>query len=177
VNSPRQARAFGKHHNLRAFAALGLAHARPPFFAGENVPSAKDSSVRTLPALWSFRSSRDQALARIPLLNHSLNRRQQVVGEGKHLGRSFQRAPVRRTQQIPSKQRRASQAGRPPLGEGLGVGNRSEINAHCLSVNSRFGKRSRPMPLLLAVILRLWDMSDLLTSVPVTSTPQHTEPV
>jgi hypothetical protein len=139
VNSPGQARPFGEHHDFGAFAALRFTDARPPFFAGENVPSAKDSSVRSRPARWSFRKSRDQALAKAPLRNHSLNRRQQVAGEGKHFGRSFHLAPVRSTQQIPSKQRRASHAGRPPFGDGLGVGKRSAIIAHCLSVSSCWG--------------------------------------
>jgi hypothetical protein len=129
----------GEHHDLGAFAALGLAHAFAPFFAEENVPSANDSSRLTFPFRSSARTKRAQAFSQMPAWVHSLSRRQQVAGEGKYFGKSFHRAPVRRTHRIPSTHRRGSTRGRPPLEDGGLWGNRSAINCHCSFVSSYSG--------------------------------------
>jgi hypothetical protein len=71
----------------------------------------------------------------MPASVHSRNRRQHVEGEGKQLGRSFQRAPVRRIQRMPSAQARAGARGRPPCGDRGFSGNKSAIKDHCSSVS------------------------------------------
>jgi hypothetical protein len=55
-----------------------------------------------------------------PCRSHCCNRRQQVAGLGYRSGRSFHRAPVRKTQRIPSSVRRSSCQGRPRIGWRLG---------------------------------------------------------
>lgn len=144
VNAQRQSGGVAVHHNLGAFAALGLAHAFTPFFAEENVPSANVSSVFTSPRASRRRSKRDQACSQMPALVQSRNRRQQVLGDGKWRGKSFQRAPVRRIQRIPSTQSRAAAGGRPPCGDGVGAGNKSWIKNHCSSVSSVSGSVMDP---------------------------------
>jgi hypothetical protein len=161
VNAQRQAGRIAVHHNLGAFAALGLAHAFTPFFAGENVPSANVSSVFTSPRASSRRSKRDHACSQMPASVQSRNRRQQVLGDGKCRGKSFQRAPVRRIQRMPATQSRAAAGGRPPCGDGVGTGNRSLIKNHCSSVSSVLGSVVDPAGAE-APSSRHWNMSDLL---------------
>src|SRR5262245_55389121 len=102
VGRQRNADAINQQHDLGAFATLGLAYASPPFFAEDNAPSAIAWSWSMCSRRSSIRNSMAQACAQMPAVDHSSKRRQQVVGEGKHLGKSFQRAPVRNTQTIPS---------------------------------------------------------------------------
>jgi len=64
-----------------------------------------------------------------------MSRRRQVLYEGYSLGRSFQRAPLRSTQRIPSKQGRFA-TGERPTERLLGLGNSGSIMFHCASVNS-----------------------------------------
>lgn len=110
-----------------------------PFFAEENVPSAKASSWLTSPRRSSLRSSRVQAFSQRPSMVHSLCRRQQVEEEGKTLGKSFQRAPDRRIQRIPSKHAREDARGRPPYAETGRSGNKSAIRSHCSSLSCALG--------------------------------------
>jgi hypothetical protein len=131
----RQTTPVGEDHGLGPLASFGLAYALAPFFAEENVPSAIDSCQLILPCRSSFASSRDQAFFHVPASVHSWNRRQHVEGEGNCLGRSRQRAPVRRIQRIPSAHGRAGAGGRPPLGERGFSGNKSAISNHCSSVS------------------------------------------
>lgn len=139
LNAQWQTGRVAVHHNLGAFATLGLAHAFTPFFAEENVPSANVSSVFTCPHASSRRNNRDHACSQIPASVQSRSRRQHVLGEGKCRGKSFQRAPLRRIQRMPSTQSRAAAGGRPPCGDGVGTGNRSLIKNHCSSVSSVSG--------------------------------------
>lgn len=139
VRAPGQAIRGREHHDLAAFAALGLAHASAPFFAEQNVPSAMASLVSSAPSRSSRRSNRDQARSQAPLLVQSRKRRQQVLGEGNDAGRSFQRAPVCSTQQMPSKQARDGAGGRPPSGDASGSGKRSAISDHCSSLSLKLG--------------------------------------
>lgn len=135
----RQSRGVAEDHDLGPFSSFGLADAFPPFFAEANVPSAIIWS-RSIPPFRSIlRNSRDQAFSQAPLLVQVSNRRQHVLEEGKQRGRSFQRAPVRSTQQMPSKQSRDSTGGRPPSGERGDSGNRSAICNHCSSLSSKAG--------------------------------------
>ena len=125
-----------ENHDLGSLAAFCPADLFAPFFADENVPSAIDSSCLIEPCRSSVRKSRPHACSQIPASVHAFRRRQQVEGEGKRLGRSFQRAPVRRIQMIPSTQGLGGCAGRPPFGPTFGAGKNSEIRFHCSSVSS-----------------------------------------
>lgn len=137
--SQREAATVGEHHDLGSLAAFGLADQFAPFFAEENVPSANVSERSTWPCRSSFRSSRAHAFSQTPLRVHCWKRRQQVAAEGKPGGRSFQRAPLRSTHAMPSKQRRGSIAGRPTWPVRGMYGNKSAINRHWASVSSDLG--------------------------------------
>src|ERR1700678_4409188 len=106
VDAQRCTATVDEEHDLRPFPALGLADASPPFLAGENVPSAIVSSQRSAFNPSSLCRSRAHACWKIPDTGHSWSRRQQVAGEGKCVGKSFQRAPLINTQRIPSRQAR-----------------------------------------------------------------------
>jgi hypothetical protein len=145
VDASRETVSVGKNHDLGSLASLGLANLFTPFFAEANVPSAKDSSWSTSPLRSSKSTHRFQATCQIPDSVHCRCRRQQVEVEGKCLGRSFHRAPLRSIQRIPSMQPRDAAAGRPPLGP-IGVSaNRSDIKCHCSSVSSFLGSVVDPV--------------------------------
>src|SRR5271170_687774 len=128
-----------QEHDLRALATFGLADAKPPFLAGANVPSAIVSSQRSDFIPSSRCKSRDHARWKMPASVHSLSRRQQVAGEGKCVGKSFQRAPLINTQRIPSRQGRGGTGGRPPACVISRTGNRSSIKCHCSSLSCGLG--------------------------------------
>ena len=136
MSTERDSLAIDHHHPLRTFSAFGLADAAPPFFAGAKLPSAKVSSHCN----WDRSSSSDKNLrqmaSQIPCCSHCCNRRQQVVGEGYCLGKSFQRAPLRRIHAMPSKTSRLSLGLRPPLEDGLYLGSNGSIFFHCSSVTN-----------------------------------------
>jgi len=134
VCSKRSTRAIDQYHPLRALSPLCLADFGPPFFAGAKLPSMKHSShlIRSASAN-SARSAR-QSSSRVPSSSHFFRRRQQVAGLAYCFGSSLQGAPVQRTQSIPSKQRRSSTRGRPPLGFGFDRGRCLETASHCASV-------------------------------------------
>jgi hypothetical protein len=156
----RQSRGVAEDHDLGPFSSFGLANAFPPFFAEANVPSAIIWSRSIPPFRSSRRNSRDQAFSQAPLLVQASNRRQHVLEEGKQRGRSFQRAPVRSTQQMPSKQSRDSAGGRPPSGERGDSGNRSAICNHCSSLSSKAGSIVDPAGAKAAPLLRDRFISD-----------------
>jgi hypothetical protein len=139
VDTQRSAAGVDQEHDLRPFASLGLANARAPFLAGENVPSAIASSQRIDFNPSSWRKSRDQACWKMPASVHSLRRRQHVAGDGKCVGKSFQRAPLFNTQRIPSRQGRGGIGGRPPATVISRTGKRSSIKCHCSSVSCGLG--------------------------------------
>lgn len=161
MDSQWQAGGITVHHDLGAFATFGLAHAIAPFFAEENVPSANVSSVLSRPSASRQRSNWDQACSQIPASVQSRSRRQQVLGDGKHWGKSFQRAPVRSIHRMPSTQSRVAAGGRPPSGDDAGAGNTLSIKSHCSSVSSDWGSILDPAGAT-APLLRDRDMSDLL---------------
>jgi hypothetical protein len=68
-----------------------------------------------------------------------LRRRQHVAGDGKYVGKSFQRAPLFNTQRIPSRQGRGGIGGRPPAAVISLTGKRSSIRCHCPSVSCGLG--------------------------------------
>ena len=134
--SQRNTLAVCHHHKLRTLSAFGFADACAPFFADENVPSAKVSSQcrRRFSSKWPRKVR--QIFSQIPCSSQSRSLRQQVLAEGNLLGKSFHRAPLRNTQRMPSKHGRLGIGVRPPLGENVGSGSSAAILAHCLSVNS-----------------------------------------
>src|SRR5262245_5208840 len=164
VSAQRQAVGISLDHDLGHFAGFGLAYAAAPFIAEQNVPSAIASSACTWPSCCSLQSKRDQARAHAPHCVQSRSRRQQVLGDGKWLGKSFQRAPRRSTQQIPSKHSRDPAGGRPPLGEQRGGGNTSAIHFHCSSSSSYSGSIMAPDKAACAAPWRDRGISDLLST-------------
>ena len=66
-----------------------------------------------------------------------VSRRQQVDGLGYRSGKSCQRAPVRRTQRMPSSTCRLSIGGRPPFGFALGSGSSGSSSFHWSSFMNR----------------------------------------
>ena len=128
--SQRNTRAVDHHHPLRPFAFAGISDAEPPFLAGAKLPSIKhwlqssfflaSSSLKNMRQIFSHSSSCSQ----------SRRRRQQVLALGYSFGKSRHRAPVFRTQRMPSKTRRLSVQGRPRL---LSFGRSGSIRFHCSS--------------------------------------------
>ena len=136
VVSQRKTLAVDHHHPLRTLSTFGFADTGPPFFAGAKLPSAKVSAPSSWPCSSScFRSAR-QASSQTSCSSQSRNRRQQVLGDGYRCGRSFQRAPLRKTHKIPSNTGRFGIGLGPPLGDALGSGSKGAICVHCASVNS-----------------------------------------
>ena len=154
VCSKRESIAVSEDQYFGPFAPLGLANAFTPFFAGANDASAKDSSWCTFPCRSSARTRRAQAFSQMPAFVHAFMRRQHVDLDGKRAGKSFQRAPVRRIQIMPSTQARGVTSGRPPRGDGSGWGKRSAIRCHCSSVSSNSGSVLDPT---LGTVVPFWD--------------------
>jgi hypothetical protein len=147
INRQGETSTVNVEHDLGAFPLFGFANAVAPFFAGENVPSAKVSSQLTWLRALNRVSNRAQAARNTPDSVHSLIRRQHVLGDGKCVGKSFQRAPVRKTQRMPSRHGRGGTGGRPPSSDGGSWGNRSAIKNHCSSVSSGVGSILEPVQL------------------------------
>ena len=145
INAERETLGIDENHDLGSLAPLRLADLFTPFFAGENVPSAIASSWFTRPWRSSKRVNRAHAFSQMPSSVHRLWRRQHVVEDGKHLGRSFQRAPLRRIHRTPSTQGRDATTGRPPLGPTGDSGNKSAMRFHCSSVSSNSGSIMDPV--------------------------------
>jgi hypothetical protein len=135
VCSQRSTRAIDQNHPLCALAALSLADFVPPFLAGAKLPSAKHSSQCILSWSLSCAKKARHISSSTPLPSHSRNLRQQVEGLPYSLGNSLHCAPVQRTHKIPSKQRRSSARGLPPLGLGLYRGRCTRTFSHCSSVS------------------------------------------
>jgi len=127
-HSQRNTLAVRQNHELRALAPLGFADFRPPFLAGMKLPSIKHSAHWTWPFLSNSWIKVLQILSQRSFSSHILRRLQHVLGLGYFSGRSFQRAPVRKTHRIPSKTRRLSFQGLPLL---LNFGSNGSIFCHC----------------------------------------------
>lgn len=143
--SQRNTFAVDHHHPLRTLAALGFSNTGAPFLAGAKLPSEKVSSQSSKALRSISLSSPRHALSHAPTLSQYCKRRQQVLGDGKCGGKSFQRAPLRSTHKIPSKQRRLSIGLGPPQPRGIGGRYRS-IFAHWASVNSDWKRCINPAP-------------------------------
>ena len=81
-----------------------------------------------------------------PCSSQSRNRRQHVDGDGNSLGKSCQRAPLRRIHKMPSSTLRFAAGGRPPRGRFRGRGSKGSIFFHCASASIRLYRRIRPPP-------------------------------
>src|SRR5215211_711739 len=162
LGAQRKTAAIDEHHRLGALATLGLTYAQAPFFAEENVPSAIASSQWMRPRRLSLRKSRAQAVFHRPASVQALNRRQHVGGEGKCAGRSLHRAPLRKTQRIPSTHSRDVRRGRPPFSEGGSSGNKSAINNHCSSVSCGSGSVLDPARAFARRLRDRFDIGNLL---------------
>jgi hypothetical protein len=128
--------AVDHHHPLRTFAPLRFPDAGPPFLAGAKLPSAQASDQSNWPWASSWPRNARQALSQMSCSSQSRRRRQQVLGEGYCLGRSCQRAPVRKIHRMPSKQGLLGMGLGPPQGEAWGSGSKGAIFFHCSSVNA-----------------------------------------
>lgn len=131
----RNSLAICHHHPLRTLSTFGLSDAEPPFLADEKLPSAKVSAHFNWPRSSSSAKNDRQASNQTSCSSHSCNRLQQVDGDGYWGGKSFHRAPLRRTHRIPSKQRRAD-IRRLPFRSLSDDSRKGAIFSHCLSVNS-----------------------------------------
>ena len=138
VKAERSTRASNQYHKLRALAPLGFADFAPPFLAGTKVPSTKHSSHRICSRSWSWARKARHKFSKIPSLVQRCNRSWTVLLGPYRRGSSLHWAPVHKIHKIPSKQRRSSAAGRPPLGFFFcGAGNCSLIFCHCSSESLR----------------------------------------
>jgi hypothetical protein len=132
------------HHPLRTLSAFGFSNAEPPFLAGAKLPSANVSAQFSWPRSSSSAMNARQASSQASRSSHSWSRRQQVDGDGYCAGRSFHRAPLLRTQRMPSKQRRSEILLRPFRCLSSGSTRNGASLSHNLSVNSllkRFAAR------------------------------------
>lgn len=126
-------------HELRTFAAPGLSHFRPPFFATMKVPSMKHSDRSMSPRSSRSRARASSTCCSVPFLTQALKRRKHVEYDGYSSGRSAQAAPVRKIHSTPSMTARLScSMGLPrPSARRVGGGINGASTAHCSSV-SRF---------------------------------------
>lgn len=116
VNSQRKTLAVDHHHKLRTLSAFGLSDAIAPFLAAINVPSPNVSSQIMRPFSSSCATNARHISSHTSCSSQKRNRLQHVLGLGYRSGKSFQRAPERKTHRIPSKQSRSDLHGAPPLG-------------------------------------------------------------
>jgi hypothetical protein len=133
--SQRHTLAVDHRHPLRALAAFRFPDAGPVFFAGANLPAANASDQSCWPCASRTRKAR-QAPSHTRCSSQSRRRRQQVLGEGNRAGGSFQRAPARKTQSMPSNPGRFGMGLGSPDCKALGLGINGAIFAHCASVGS-----------------------------------------
>ena len=172
--SDRNTLALNQYHPLRALAPLGFSNFFAPFFAGAKLPSAKVSSHCNNCFCSMCASKARHAISQIPASSHSRNRRQQVIPLGNCAGISLQRAPVRKTQRIPSKHDRLLCQGRPRRSLRRGSeGNKGSKIAHCLSVNPDgwvMNQREDSTELLLSSHIQALDATGFNPWVPIYET-------
>jgi hypothetical protein len=133
--SQRNTLAVDHHHPLRTLAPLGFSDVRAPFFADANEPSMNVFSHDSRPQASSWPRNARHSCSHVPSSSHRRSRRQHVEPLGYPSGRSRQRAPVFRTQRMPSTTSRFATRGRPPARERRGRGRCGSIFAHCASVS------------------------------------------
>ena len=135
--SQRNTRAVCHHHPLRTFATFGFTHAEPPFLALAKLPSINTSLQLSLPPSSSSQRKSRQRVSQTFSSSQSRSLRQQVLALGYALGRSRQRAPLRKTHKMPSRTARSLARGRPKPRAG---GNRGWIFSHCRSLKSEVSR-------------------------------------
>jgi len=139
LTSQRYTLAVDHHHPLRTFAAFGFADAVAPFLAGAKLPSRNVSSQSSLPRSSSSERKARQRRSQMSCSSQRRRRFQHTLAlTPNSLGRSRQRAPLRKTQRMPSKILRSSLGGRPRGLRGV-LGRSRSIRFHCGSVNNGFG--------------------------------------
>lgn len=134
VNSQRYTLAVCHHHELYTLPRSVLPMSMP-IFAGEKASSLNASSHDRMPSSSSSPRNFLQRSRQASASSHSSNRRQHVAGDGYCAGKSFQRAPLRSTHRMPSKQRRSSTRLRPSLFEDCRFGLSGSIFGHYSSVS------------------------------------------
>ncbi len=128
------------HHPLRSFSPFGFPDSRAPFFAGAKLPSINDSFQSRIAFLSSWaRNSRHISNHR-PCSSHNSRRLRHVLPLGYGKGTSLQRAPVFKTQRIPSSTSRLPLGGRPLRGVRSSSGSNGLILNHCSSVSIGLGR-------------------------------------
>jgi hypothetical protein len=120
--------------DLGPLATFGFANSVSPLLARANQASAAASDQSILPRSCNSCRSSNQRLSKMPIRVHSSNRRQQVLGEGKHFGNFDHWQPVISTYRIPSKHVRDEWNGRPPRGCSSCAGIMCAMRSHCESV-------------------------------------------
>jgi hypothetical protein len=120
-------------HELCTFAALGLSHFRPPFFATTNVPSIKHSDKSISPRASKSCASVSSRCRSVPSFTQWLKRRKHVAYDGYRSGRSDHAAPVRSIHNTPFMTARSScSTGLPrPSARRTGSGINGARRAHC----------------------------------------------
>ena len=135
VYGDRKTSAVCHCHDLRTFAPLGLSHSEPPFFATTKVPSIKPSLRSSLPLSIISSARVFRMVSNSPLLTQLWKRLWQVWYGGYRSGKSCQRAPVFKTQRMPSSTSRLFLQGLPfPSSLRTGSGIKGSRMAHCSSV-------------------------------------------
>ncbi len=146
VASQRNTLAVDHHHPLRTLSPLGATDSSAPPFAGAKLASTKDSLHLIRPRRSSSLKNARHMLSQTPASSHCRSRRQHVDPLGYPSGRSRHRAPVFKTQRIPSNTSRLSIHGRPPLRLFGSRGSCGSIFDHCLSVTVTLRFRIPPPP-------------------------------
>jgi hypothetical protein len=158
--------------NLGSLAGLGGTDGFAPFFPGINVASPKRVSRSNWRKSSLSSTIRCQARCRTPVSVHNLNLWWQTLLEGRHVGKSFQRQPVKSTNRIPSRQSRLACDGRPPSGLGRGAGKSSSIKNHCSSLSCAGGSFLDPDSVSCPGSVRdRWAMRSLLSEDSPTRSP------
>jgi hypothetical protein len=114
--------------------------------AGAKLPSKNDSLHFNCCRPFNSPRKVRQMRSQMPCSSQSRSRRQHVDGEGNSLGKSCQRAPLRRIHRMPSSTLRFAARGLPPRRCRGGRGSKGSIFFHCASVSKRLYRRIRPPP-------------------------------
>ena len=133
--SQRYTFAVDHHHPLCTLSTLGFSNAVAPFLAGAKLPSMKHWSQSSFCSRSSSLMNARHRRSHTPSSSQSRKRRQHVEALGYSEDRSRQRAPLRKTQSMPSRTRRLSANGRPRL---LSLGNKGAMRFHCSSDKNGF---------------------------------------
>jgi len=152
--SQRNSAVVDHNHPLRHLAPLAFADGGPPFGAGAKLASKNDSlnfkCYRSFSSARNVRHMRSQT----PRTSRSHSRRQQVDGERNSLGKSCQRAPLRRIHPDTVHRDFSAPRGSEPGGESPrrwrgGRGSKGLIFSRCAPVGKRPYRRIRLPPVAL----------------------------